>query len=333
VAHQTHTLKRHMALLALPLWLVLSACAPAVQQPVPSTAIDQPAEAGALPTPAATGKIKVIATFSILGDFVKNIAGDKVDLFMLVGPDGDAHDFEPVPSDNVALADAAVIFENGLGFEAWLDDLYAASKSKATRVVASDGIKTRMLELGKNGKSEADPHVWQRADNASMMVKNIERGLSKADPENAAMYATNAAAYLKKLEALDAEIQAEVAKLPAEKRKLVTSHDALGYYAERCGFEIVGNVIASLTTETGEPSAADFAALIDAIKATGAKAIFLERITNPALVERVAKAAGIGVGPELYTDALGLAGSAGSTYIDAMRHNTQAIVNALSGAR
>ena len=188
-------------------------------------------------------------------------------------------------------------------------------------------MKTREIEEG--GKKEEDPHIWHNVDNAMLMVKNIEAGLSRLDPANAATYKANAEAYLKKLEALGKEVEAEVAKLPKDKRKLVTSHDALGYYADRYGFEIVGSVIASVSTAAGEPSAADFAKIVEAIKTTGSKAIFLESMTNPALVERVAKEAGVVVGPELFTDALGKADSKGSNYIDAVRYNTQAIVKAL----
>ena len=301
-------------LVLLPI-LTLGACAP-----VPST---KPTET------APVGKLKVIATFSFLGDFVHNVAGDKVELTILVGPESDTHEYEPTPSDNKALANAAIIFEDGLGFESWLGNLYSASASKATRVVVSEGVKLRQIE--ENGKKETDPHIWHNVDNAMQMVKNIAAGLSKADAANAAMYKANAETYLKKLEVLGKEVETEVAKLPKDKRKLVTSHDALGYYADRYGFEIIGSVISSVSTEAGEPSAADFAKLVDAIKATDTRAIFLESVTNPALVERVAKEAKIVVGPELFTDSLGKSGSAGATYIDAVRHNTNAIVRALGG--
>ena len=321
-----------LASLALPLVLVLSACTPS-----PATTQAQPTEAPAAKAteappaaPATVGRLKVIATFSFLGDFVQNIAGDKVELTTLVGPEGDTHDYEPVPSDSKALADAAIIFEDGLGFESWLNNLYTASGSKAVRVVVSEGVKMREIE--KDGKKETDPHIWHNVDNAMQMVKNIEAGLSAADAANAAIYKANAEAYLTKLAALGKEVEAEVAKLPKDKRNLVTSHDALGYYADRYGFEVIGSVIASVSTEAGEPSAADFVKIVEAIKATNTKAIFLESITNPALIERVAKEAGIVVGPELFTDSLGKPGSAGATYSDAVRHNTKALVSALGGS-
>jgi zinc/manganese transport system substrate-binding protein len=278
------------------------------------------------PTPNAA-KLKVVATFSVLGDFVRAIAGNNVALTTMVGPDSDTHEFEPAPSDSVKLADADVIIENGLGFEAWLDNLYIASGSKAVRIVTSAGIAPR--EVDANGQKEADPHIWQNPLNAIQMVKNIEAALSKADVVHADAYRKNAVAYIKQLQGLDAEISAEVDRLNKDQRKIVTSHDALGYFAERYGFEVIGSVIQSLSTEAGEPSAQDLAALADHIQATGSKAIFLESMANPTLIENVASEAGVEVGPQLYTDALGAKGSAGATYLEAMRHNAQAIVGAL----
>ena len=275
----------------------------------------------------STTKLKVVATFSVLGDFVQNIAGDAVELTTLVGPDGDVHEFEPAPSDSARLADAALIVENGLGLEGWLESLYTASGSKAMRVLAGDGVTAR--EIQEKGKPEIDPHIWQNPLNAIQMVKNIEAGLVRADAAHADVYKKNAAAYLKKLQSLDTELAAEIDKLGRDQRKLVTSHDALGYFADHYGFQIVGSVIQSLSTEAGEPSAKDMAQLIIAIQSTGSRAIFLESMANPALVERIANEAGVKIGPELYTDALGAPGTAGATYLDAMRHNAQAIVEAL----
>ncbi len=281
-----------------------------------------------VPSPTLNAaKLKVVATFSVLGDFVRVIAGNNVALTTMVGPDSDTHEFEPAPSDSVKLADADVIIENGLGFEAWLGNLYSASGSKAVRVVTSEGIAPR--EMDANGQKEADPHVWQNPVNAIQMVKNIEAALSKTDAVHADAYRKNATAYIKQLQSLDAELSAEVDKLSKDQRQIVTSHDALGYFAERYGFEVIGSVIQSLSTEAGEPSAQDIAALVDNIKATGAKAIFLESMANPTLVESVANEAGVEIGPQLYTDALGAKGSAGATYLEAMRHNAQAIVGTL----
>lgn len=274
-------------------------------------------------------KLKAVATFSIIGDLVQNVAGDKIELTTLVGADADVHDFEPTPSDLAILAGAQLIFENGVGLESWLDNLYTSSGSQAERVVLSKGIAL-IDAVGKDhAHSDHDPHLWQDPQNTMQMVKAIRDALVKADPANTSIYQQNADAYLAKLAALDQEIVSTVTALPPERRKLVTSHDALGYFAARYGFEIVGSVIASLNTEAGEPSAQDIVALVNGIRQQGVKAIFLESQSNPKLVERVAQEAGIAIGPELYTDALGAAGSPGATYIDAMRHNVRAIVDAL----
>lgn len=278
-------------------------------------------------TKTETARPKVVVTFSILGDLAQNVGGDKIDLVTLVGPNSDTHGFEPTPSDAAKLRDASVIFENGLEFETWLESLYQSSGSKAARVVMSEGVKLRMFE--KDGKTAADPHIWQNVQNGILMVRNVEAGLARADPTNADAYKTNAQAYIKTLETLDKEIEEIANKLPQEERKMVTSHDALGYFAERYGFTVVGEVIAALSTEAGEPSAQDIVKLVDAIKQTGTKAIFLESMANPKLVERVAQEAGVQVGPELYTDALGEPGGPGATYVDALRFNANAIVDAL----
>lgn len=335
-------LVKRSAMLFLGLPLLASACAATA---TPAVTPAPPAVEAAAPTTApSAGKLRVLATFSVIGDLVQNVVGDKAEVVTLVGPDSDTHEFEPAPADAAKLVDAQVIFENGLEFESWLDNLYQSSGSKAVRVVVSAGIQPRSAEAegeqhaGEGEKKEGaeehehgefDPHVWQDPRNTIQMVKNIRDGLSKADPANTETYTANAGAYLAKLDALDKEITAEIEKLPRQKRKLVTSHDALGYFADRFGFEVVGNVIGSAVTTAGEPSAQEFAKLVDDIKAQGVSAIFLESITNPALVERVSKEAGVKVGPELYTDALGAPGSEGSTYLDAMRYNVKSIVVAL----
>lgn len=275
--------------------------------------------------PSVSSNLKVIATFSFIGAFVQNVGGDKVEVITLVGPDSDVHDFEPVPSDSGRLAEAQIIFENGLTLETWLDNLYTSAESKAMRVVVSEGITPRKGEE----QGEFDPHVWQNPQNAVVMIKNIAAALVKADAANASTYAANADAYVAKLEALDKEIAAMVEQIPADERKIVTSHDALGYFAEQYGFTVVGSVIPALSTEAGDPTAQDVAKIVDAIKAEGVKAIFLESMANPKLVERVAQEAGVKVGPELFTDALGAPGSAGGTYIEALRFNAKTLVELL----
>lgn len=289
-------------------------------------------------------RLEVVATFSILEDLVKNIGGDLVEVTTLVGRDSDAHEYEPTPRDSVVIADATIVFENGLAFETWLDDLYTASGSSASRVRVTEGIVPRaMSEFGEHGHEEhtegkdhadehgeSDPHVWHNPQLVLRMVDNIATALAEADPANEATYLANAERYKAELEQLDKDIQAEVEKLPADKRKLITSHDSLGYFAYRYGFEVIGAVIPSVTTESSDANAGELAKLVDTIKGSSVPAIFVENITNAELVERVASSAGVRVAPALYTDALGEESSEGATYLDMMRYNAQTIVTALN---
>lgn len=319
--------------------LLLAACAPA-----------------ATPAPT-TGKIKVVATYSIVGDMVQNVAGDKIDLRVLVGPDGDAHTFEPTPQDGVALKEARLIVENGLEFETWLDDLYTSSGSQAVRAAVSDGLEPLAApEEGEHhadehsheegeakGTEEAhsegeepghahgefDPHIWHSTANAAVMVKNIQNALSTLDPANAAIYKANAEKYLAEIVALENFIKEQVNSLPAERRKLVTTHDTLGYFARAYGFEIVGTALGSISTEAGDPAADELAGLVNDIKAAGVPSIFAENVANEKLMTQIAAEAGVKLAPTLYTDALGPSGSAGETYLKMMRYNVETIVAAL----
>lgn len=293
--------------------------------------------------------LKVVATFSVLGDLVQNVAGDNVDLTVLVGTDADSHNYEPSPADIVTLGDADLIVENGLEFEPWLDDLVTSSGADATRVVASDGVEplpSSELEEhegeeaegeehegeedeDEHAEGEFDPHVWHNVQNALTMVENIRAALVEADPANAESYNANAEAYTAELETLDTYIQEQVATVPEARRKLVTSHDTFGYFARRYGFEVIGTVIPSVSTEVADPAAGELATLIDEIEATGAPAIFAENVTNPDLLEQVASSAGVTVAPPLYTDALGTPDSSGGSYLEMARYNVDTIVQAL----
>lgn len=281
------------------------------------------------------GKVRVVATYSVLGDLVKNVSGASAEVVTLVGPDGDAHTFEPTPKDGVALAYADVIFENGVNFEEWLDKLHKSSKSKAKRVVVTGGLQLREGECnhankpGEKHKHEDDPHVWHEVKNAIHMVGVIRDAMAEADPPNAEKYRANAAAYFHKLMALDAWVAANVATLPKERRKLVTSHDTFGYFADRHGFEVVGTVLASVSTEASDPSPATFAKLVEEVKRAKVPAIFAENVHNPKLIERLATEAGLKLAPPLFTDALGKSGSDGDTYEKMVRHNVSTIVDAL----
>ena len=292
---------------------------------------------------ADSHKLKVVASFSMLGDWIANVAGDNIDLKILVPAGGDTHSFDPSPEQVADIADADLVFENGAGFETWLDDVYASSGTNATRVVVSNGVTLRTLDSADaethgsehapstdHSKGSTDPHIWGNVQNAIIAVHTIEQALSTADPSNAPTYKENATSYITQLQALDTWIKSEVAKLPADQRKLVTSHDALGYYTDAYGFTIVGTALGT-TTEEAEPSAKQITDLVNQIKASGVKAIFAENIENPALMNSIAREAGVTVGPVLYTDALGEQGSEGDTYIKAMTYNTTSIVNALLG--
>ena len=279
-------------------------------------------------TPAPGAKLNVVATFSILGDLVRAVAGDNVQLHTLVGPDGDTHTYEPIPADGVALAQANLIFENGLGFETWLNKLYTASGSQAKRVVVTSGVTPGKITIGDEAGS-TDPHAWQDVTYAMGMVTVIRDSLAAQDPAHAAAYQANAAAYLKQLQDLDAYLQQQAGTLPAGRRKLVTNHDALGYFAARYGFQVIGDVLGSVSTEASEPSAADIARLIDEIKSAQVPAIFTENIENAAVINQVAQEAEVTVAPPLYTDALGKPGTAGDSYLKMMRYNVDTIVAAL----
>ena len=279
--------------------------------------------------------LNVVATFSILGDFVENVGGDLVDLTVLVGPDGDTHEYEPKPSDSVALSEAALVFENGLGLETWLDNLFAASGSGATRVTVSDGVEAAPAdeegehEEGEHEHGEFDPHVWHSVPNAVQMVENVRAALVAADPANAETYDANAEAYTAELQALDTYIRERVATLPEARRKLVTGHDTFGYFAREYGFDIVGAVLTSVSTENADPGAGEIADLIERVRAAGVPAIFAENVTNPSLLNQVAASAGVTVAPTLYTDALGAAGTPGETYLSLERYNVDTIATAL----
>ena len=269
-------------------------------------------------TSAHADKTNVIATISIIGDVVKNVAGDAVNLVVLVGPNGDAHEYEPIPADSINIAKADIIFENGLNLEHWLDKLYSASGSKAKRIVVSRGVSPRIFE---DNPQETDPHAWQDVTNVILYTQNVRDALVAIDPTNKALYESNANDYIQKLQALDAWVKEQVALIPVDKRKLVTNHDALGYFARRYGFQIIGAVIPSATTEAADPSAKETAELLNIIKANGVHAIFSENMANPKLAQTLAQEAGVIVGPELYTDALGPVGSEGDAYIKMIKYN------------
>ena len=274
-----------------------------------------------LPAFAETGKISVVASFSIIGDLVRQVGGARVAVATIVGPDGDAHVYQPSPADAREIARAKLIFVNGLGFEGWLQRLINAAKGKGTVVTLGKGVAAR------KGEDGADPHAWQDAANAKIYVAAIRDALVAADPEGAEAYKANASAYLAKLDALDAEIVKAVEVIPVERRRVVSTHDAFGYFAARYGVEFIAPQ--GVSTEA-EPSARDIARIIDAVKKHKVAAVFLENIADPRLAQRIASESGAKVGGTLYSDALTDEKSDGATYIDMMRHNVRELAKALT---
>jgi zinc/manganese transport system substrate-binding protein len=297
--------------------------------------IGRPPSVDGASNPAQARKLKVVATTSIIGDWVNTIGGADVDLTTLVGPDGDPHEYEPVPSDASALARSDLIFENGLGLETWLDKLYRSSQSKAKLIVVTRGIDPRRIptiETGSFGPAteEFDPHAWQDVRSAMVMVGNIRDALLKADPAHAAEFKARTDAYIKQLDQLDRWVQTQIDTLPKNRRNLVTSHDAFGYFGRRYGVDVTRSALESVTSEASDPSALQIAEVISQIKSTGVPVIFLENIQNPKLIDQIAADARVKVGPALYSDALGQPGTPGDTYIKMIRYNTKSIVDALS---
>lgn len=274
---------------------------------------------------AAAKTIDVVASFTVLADVVKNVGGEHVNVKSLVPPNGDPHEFEPSPDNAKAVKAAAVTFISGDGLENWFQRLAKAAGTTEKPVVASEGIKTR--KFVEDGKKVTDPHVWNSVPNMLIWVANIEKALAKADPEDAAAFKTNAERYTKELKELDASIRSRVGAVPKDKRKVLTSHDAFGYYGAEHGVTFLSPL--GVSTET-EASAADVAKLIDQIKKEHIKVYFIESSNDPRLVEQVAKATGAQAGGELYPEALSTADGPVPTYVKLMQYNTDKIVSAIS---
>jgi len=270
---------------------------------------------------AAQDRIKAVASFSILGDLVRNVGGDRLEVAALVGPNSDAHAFSPTPADARTLGTARLIVVNGLGLEGWMTRLVKASGSKAPVVVASRGIATRTLE------GAIDPHAWQSVANVKIYVANIRDGLIKADPPGRSAYEATVADYLGKLDALERDVRAAIGQIPAERRKIITTHDAFGYFGAAYGLALIAPE--GVSTDT-EPSARDVARIITQIKAQKIPALFMENVVNPRLMQQIARETGAKVGGTLYSDALSEPGGAAPTYIDMMRHNIRELSKALA---
>ncbi len=265
---------------------------------------------------SAQERLKVVATFSILGDLVAQVGGDKIDLTVLVGPDTDAHTYQPKPNDLRVLAGARVLVSNGLGFEGWIDRLADAASFKGTRIVVSTAAATG-----------PDPHCWQDVACTRRYVANIATGLAAADPANAASYREHAQAYDARLAALEAWIRGEIATVPEDRRKAITGHNSFHYFSRSYG--VTFEAPRGYSTES-EPSARDMAQLIRQVRAEKIKALFIENMTNPVLIDEIARDAGAIVGPRLYSDALSKPGGPAPTYEAMMRYNVAALVAGMS---
>jgi zinc/manganese transport system substrate-binding protein len=278
---------------------------------------------------AAADKIKVVATFSIIGDMVATVAGDRVDLVTMVGPAGDTELFKPSLADGKSVAEAKIVFMNDLNdeFEPWLEPLLKRVKFDGTKIVVSRGAKTYSSseERAPRGKAveEIDQHAWLDPKNGVIYVKNIAAALAKNDPANAADYRVRAAAYIKELQDLDAWAKAEMAAVPPAKRRILSSHDSLQYLAKAYGITMLS---INGWTNNSEPSAAELASLTQKIRQEGIRALFLDSITDPRAMQQVAKETGAAVGGTLYGDALSKPGGEADTYLKMLRHDVATLI-------
>ena len=274
----------------------------------------------------AQDRPRAVATFSILGDLVRNVGGERAELATLVGPNGDVHVYAPTPGDVKTIAAATIVFVNGLGLEGWIDRLIAASATRAPVVVTSTGIKTRSGSRSHD-QAASDPHAWQSVANAKIYIENIKDGFSAADRTGEKNYQNNVAAYLAQLDALDREIKAAIAPIPSARRKVITTHSAFGYFADAYGIEFIA--AEGLSTEA-EPSAREVARLIEQIRRENVTALFLENVADSRLLQRIAAETGVRIGGKLYSDALSPPDGPAATYIEMMRSNVRELTSALT---
>lgn len=278
----------------------------------------------AMASTASAKTLDVVASFTVLADVVHEVGGKNVEVKTLVGPNGDPHEFEPSPDDARNLKAADLVFVSGDGLEGWMDRLITASGYKGKPIVVSEGINTRTME--EDGKTVTDPHVWNSPVNVMVWVDNIEKALAAADPEDAATFKQNAESYRKQLKSLDAYAHEKLDPVPDDKRKILTSHDAFGYFGREYKVKFLAPI--GFSTET-EASAADVAKLIDQIKAENVKVYFFENSNDPKLVKQVASATKAQPGGELYVEALSDKKGPASTYVKMFRYNVNQIASAL----
>ncbi|KPG99542.1 metal ABC transporter substrate-binding protein [Pseudomonas sp. RIT-PI-q] len=273
---------------------------------------------------SAAEKLQVVTSFSILADMTHQVGGDHIQITNMVGPDADAHTYEPTPDDAKALLKAKLIIKNGLGFEPWLDRLVTSTETKSPVISASHGVIPRSLD--EDGETVPDPHAWHNLANAELYIGNITKALIAADPANKADYQRNSQTYLKQIYALLAEAKVKLGSLPPGNRKIVTSHDAFGYLGQAYGIDFMAPQ--GLSTER-EPSAAEVAALITQIRQAKVKAVFMENIKDARLLKQIADESGAHIGGTLYSDALAASGPA-STFAGLFEYNLNTLYEALS---
>jgi zinc/manganese transport system substrate-binding protein len=281
----------------------------------------------ALASPASAAKLKIVASFSVLGDMVQTIARDHADVTTLVGPDGDAHTFEPSPADAKTIAGADLIFVNGLGLERWMEGLANSADYKGPLVAASEGVTPRtMVEAEEGNQTVTDPHAWQDLKNGVIYTRNIVAALSKADPNDAADFEAAGKNYADTLRALDGDVRQMIGTVPPSKRRVITSHDAFGYFGGAYGVEFLAPE--GLSTES-EASAGDVAKLVAQIRREGIKALFVENVTDPRMIEMISKETGVKLGGALYSDALSPPNGPAPHYVDMFRNNVPKLVAAM----
>jgi len=275
---------------------------------------------------AGDGAATIVATTTQLGDLARAVAGDRADVRQMLEPGSDPHAYEPRPSDVRAVAGAKVVVRSGGDLDSWLGDVLRNAGSDARALTILDGLRARM------GPGGADPHWWQDPRNAAIAVERIRDALIGADPAGRAAYTSNAARRLERIRALDRAIATCMRRIPRSERRLVTDHDAVGYYADRYEIDVIGTVIPALSSQA-QASAGGVARLVREIRSAGVSSIFPESSVNPKLTRAIARDAGAKVGPALYADSLGAPGSPGATYLGSLRANTAALVNGFSAGR
>lgn len=269
--------------------------------------------------------LAVVASFSVLGDMVRQVGGDTVAVRTLVPPDGDAHTYQPRPSDLLAIRSARVVVLNGLGIDKWMDRLLASAGGNAVRVTATAAVAVR--HMSEDGKTIVDPHAWQDPRNGVLYARAIAGGLAKADPDRASLFRDRGESFVRSIDETDAWIVSTLAPVPPEKRKIITSHDAFGYFGARYGITFHG--VEGISTEA-EPSAQSLARLAAQIRREHIRAVFVENMTDPRIARALAREADAVVGGTVYSDALSPPGGPADTYLKMFRHNVPLFAAAMA---